>query len=402
MDVKPAAHRDELVDALRGVAVMGILAVNIFVFAWPFKISQSPIEIEQFGHTLEGPNEWVYRAMMVLFSFKMQFLFGLLFGAGVVYYARKFDHGPLRTGAALWYRRMGVLMGLGLLHAIGLWYGDILVWYAALGLAALWWVRRWPVGVQIAVGVVLILYGWLANLGLTQLATLQPSDAPESPWDPTTISNEIEAHTGGYLGALGHRVFMLLFMYLLFLPFLFMPYFLGVMLLGMALLRTGVLRGERPGVSLALAGGGLALGLPLSLVALWRMDALGYEAIGAGRWAAVVFMSGAPTALGYVGLFTWLFREGRLAPVTRLLAPVGRMALTNYLSQTVICTTLFYGYGLGYYAKLDFVAMGGVVGAIWLFNIVVSNAWLARYRFGPMEWLWRTLTYGRPPAMTRD
>lgn len=396
----PTRDRDAVVDALRGIAVMGILAVNILVFAWPSKVSMDPSLIAENGIAYEGAQVWSFGAMFVLFMYKMQFLFGLLFGAGAVYYARKFEGAGAREGTALWCRRMAVLLGIGLAHAIGLWYGDILVTYALVGLVALWWVRRWRVGTLIASGSALIALGWLLGGGFIFLLGVS-GDAPESPWDPSTFAAEMGAYGAGsgYLNGVTHRLFMLVFMYLIMLPLWFGPYFLGVMMLGMALMKARVLQGERPGVSAALAVVGLGVGLTGSVVAALIAEG-GWLGGNRGVGLTLHYVCASPTALGYIGLVTLALGGGRLSRVTGVLAPVGRMALTNYLLQTVICTTVFYGYGLGLFGRVGFVGLAAFVGCVWLVNITLSGVWLSRYRFGPMEWVWRSLTYGR--AVGRD
>lgn len=387
--VRPAQDRDLVVDALRGLAVMGILAVNIQMFSWPFEVAIDPSSMEQKGVAYATADVWVYRVIQTVFAYKMQFLFGLLFGAGVVYYGRKFDGGPLSRGAGLWYRRMGVLLGLGLLHGVGLWYGDILGTYAAVGLVALWWVRRWPVGLLVGVGAALIGFGWMTGGAFLWLVQIQPSQ----------FAVEMQAYgpESGYLDGLWSRLVSALFMYFFVLPVWMGPYFCGVMMLGMALLGSGVLRGERLGVSAALACAGLGVGVPGTL---WLVAAMTDEQGHGPLVMSLHYVFAAPMALGYVGLVTWVFGGGRLGWLMKLLAPVGRMALTNYLLQTVICTTVFYGYGFGLYGQVGFVGLAGFVASVWVVNIVLSSVWLSHFRFGPMEWVWRTLTYGRVVGAT--
>ncbi|MEO0483285.1 MAG: hypothetical protein AAF138_06640 [Planctomycetota bacterium] len=225
--VRPAQDRDLVVDALRGLAVMGILAVNIVVFAWPSKVGMDPRLIAESGLEYAGAERWVFQGMQTLFTWKMQFLFGLLFGAGAIYYGRKFEGGRLSNGAGLWYRRMAVLLGLGLVHAFGLWYGDILVTYAAVGLVALWWLRRLPIGAQVGIGFVLLAWGWALSFVVLGFFGME---SPEGQFDPTAFGYEMSKYGAGagYLDALVQRLWMLGFMYVFMLPFWWVPYFLDL------------------------------------------------------------------------------------------------------------------------------------------------------------------------------
>jgi Predicted membrane protein len=115
----------------------------------------------------------------------------------------------------------------------------------------------------------------------------------------------------------------------------------------------------------------------------------------------VAQLCGIPTSLGYAAALIWCVKAGVLRPVLAALEAVGRMALSNYFLQTILCTTLFYGYGFGLFAKVGYPALFGVAAAVWAVNIAFSLLWLRVFRFGPAEWLWRTLTYLRPQPMRR-
>ena len=169
------------------------------------------------------------------------------------------------------------------------------------------------------------------------------------------------------------------------------------MLIGMTLYRLGVLRGElSKRVYVAMSVVGLAIGLALI--------AYGGHLNAANEWSirTSMFLGALPNqlgsifvSLGYIGIIMRLLQSPLRNLMQATLAPVGRMALTNYLGQSVICTTIFYGHGLGWFGSVDRVGQMQIVIAIWAFQIVASMLWMKRYRFGPVEYLWRTMTYGR-------
>jgi uncharacterized protein len=170
----------------------------------------------------------------------------------------------------------------------------------------------------------------------------------------------------------------------------------GRMLIGMALLKLGVFSAERSKrfyLGLMLAGYGL--GWPFIALECSRLVKQNFGAdrlIGGFDWNEYFSIM---VALGHVGALIFIYKSGALAWLTRRLAAVGRMALSNYLMHTLICTTLFYGYGLRLFARLDRVQLMGIVIAIWAFQLWFSPIWLKYFRFGPAEWLWRSLSYGK-------
>ena len=138
-----------------------------------------------------------------------------------------------------------------------------------------------------------------------------------------------------------------------------------------------------------------AYGVALDFQFGWALDWSLLQGRQFNYWPSIA------VSLGYVGLVMLVCRSSRLRPVTRPFAAVGRTALSNYLLQTVICTTIFYGHGLGYYGSVDRVGQLGVVIGVWAVQLVVSPLWQQRYRFGPAEWAWRSLTYGERPVLRR-
>jgi uncharacterized protein len=177
----------------------------------------------------------------------------------------------------------------------------------------------------------------------------------------------------------------------------------GLMLVGMALFKWGILTGKRSSpVYAALIATGALVGIPLvaygvhcNFAADWSVDYSFFLGNQYNYWGSLLI------SIGYVGMIMIACRVSRLARITRPLAAVGRMALTNYLLQTIICTTVFYGHGLGQFSCFSRVEQILTVVAIWAVQLIVSPIWLKHFRFGPFEWLWRSLSYWRFQPMRR-
>lgn len=175
------------------------------------------------------------------------------------------------------------------------------------------------------------------------------------------------------------------------------------MLLGMALMKLRVLTGERSLRYYAiLAGTGYAIGLPLILAGILLNQSINYHPPRSLYVDQFNYFGSVAFTFGHAGLLIYLLKRDWLGPFRRPLVAVGRMAFTNYLMQSLICTTLFYGYGFGLFAQLDYAAQLVVVLAIWILQLVVSPLWLKHFLFGPFEWLWRSLTYWRLQPIRRE
>jgi uncharacterized protein len=223
-------------------------------------------------------------------------------------------------------------------------------------------------------------------------------------WQPTPerLEEELAVVRDGYLGIVAHRAPSAFVIHTVY----FLVFFLwrsgGMMVLGQALLKWDILTGARSHrFYLAFAIAGYAVGLPLVWIGLAQLEAIRFAVPQRFTLDLYNYFGSIAVALGHVGLLLWLFRMWPAASAFLRLAAVGRMALTNYLMQSLLCTTLFYGYGLNLFGRLDYAWQLVVVMAVWALQLVLSPWWLRRFRFGPMEWLWRWLTYGERPAMTR-
>ena len=389
-----APNRFQTIDTLRGFALLGILVPNIVSFAWPSAAYTNPAIISD-----ASPNHIAYQITSTLFLGKFMFLFALLFGSGVIMYARKFDdpaelnNTKLRTGAKLWYTRCAWLLVFGLIHSYLFWYGDILTLYALAGLTLLWWIRRINPKALLIAGLILYLLATLVMVlfAFFEHTALQAGHITinELELDPAF---EIAGYTGSFIDAFKARLPASIFMTFIAAPF-FVPALWGIMAIGMGLTRMGILTGERPiRFYLITAIIGIGLGLPTTIIAFQSTQST-IDIRPGNAWDTIAQAIGIPLAIGYGALVIALAKWTPARIITIPLAAVGRMALTNYFLHTLLCTTLFYGYGLGYFAKIEYPQLWLVVLGVWAINIIFSMLWLRFFTMGPFEWLWRVLTY---------
>ena len=394
--------RIDSIDVLRGFALLGILVMNIQLFAMPEAAYYNPTA---YGD-LEGANLYVWLGGRLLADQKFMTIFSMLFGAGIVLMtSRAAARGETRR---VHYRRMGWLAVIGLLHAHLLWAGDILFLYAVCGMLV-YPFRGLSPGRLLALGTATVAVAAAIFAGLQ--ASL-PSWSEEAlaevtlgAWQPTRaiMDETLATYRGGWLeqlpvrsaSALGFETFLLVIWGLWRAG--------GLMLIGMALYKLDVFSArcsQRFYASLIAAA--LVAGIPVEAygVALdfefgWALDWSLLQGRQFNYWPSIA------VGLGYVGLVMLACRTAALRAAARPFAAVGRTALSNYLLQTVICTTIFYGHGLGLYGSVDRLGQLGIVIGVWAVQLIVSPLWLRRYRFGPAEWVWRTLTYGTRPPLRR-
>ncbi len=397
-----ANDRIETLDVLRGFALLGILAMNIRAMAAPFSAYMYPYAL--FDYT--GASRAAYTFTAVVFDLKMMGLFSMLFGAGALLYAAK----PTETAqppTGLWFRRMGWLVAIGLVHAYLIWDGDILVPYALCGILVLWWVRRLPAWALVTGAVLMLSIGAALSVG-HGLAWDRMSDADRAQelamWTPTRA--QAEAQLAGLLGSypavVAHRAPFVVMAQTFYFAVFFLWRCGGMMLLGMALLKMGFLDGRKAERTYATVA---AVCVPAGLALAWygaaELERIRFampERTVADLWN---YAGSVLASVGYAAVLILIVKRGVLAALRRRLAAVGRMAFSNYLLQSVITSILFLGWGFGLAGRFDYAAQLGVVAAIWIFQLAVSPSWLERFRFGPAEWLWRSLTYRRRQPMRR-
>jgi len=415
----PPAERILLLDALRGLAVLGILLMNIIGFgllspSYSHPGFDVPIAL--------SPDLLAWATVEVIGEGCMRGLFSLLFGASLLL----FTTGEGAKDAAVHYRRMGWLLVFGLIDAyLLLWFGDILVCYAICG-ALLYPLREARAGTLLVLALLVALlstalYGALqlmlqaardaqetlaAGSGSAELAPAIQSAAAgwrefSAPYlaGPEAVQDELDRRQGSYTSAFAWNLPQVNSMLFFVNPVFLLWDALMMMLLGMALYRLGTLRGRASaGTVRWLMLGGFGVGLTVNGWEVTRAINSGLDIMstfGQLQWSYHLGRLG--MALGYLGLVAWLLRRGCLNALTRRLAAVGRMALSHYLLHSVVALFLFTGAGLGLVGELGRAQLYAVVLALWMLQLWLSPWWLARHRFGPLEYLWRLLTYLRIP-----
>ncbi len=412
-----AAERLTSLDAVRGYALLGILLMNIM--AWGLHLAAYDNPRIAGGST--GANLWVWVVNHLLFEGKMRALFSMVFGAGVIVLTSRLEARGINS-ADVYYRRILWLMLFGIAHAYLLWVGEILYPYALCGLA-LYPFRNLKARTLVIVAAVFVVLNSGAKVGQVyqqremkekaeRAARLekegrQPDEELASAkrrWEdmrrefqpgPAEIQRDAEQWRGSFAKVFKRRA-ELLMMFMHGAPY-YSPWnwdIWAMMFLGMALFKLGVFSGERSaGFYLKLAAAGYAIGLAANSFSAWNVIRIQFDAIERGFFATTYDLGRLSVGLAHAALIVLLSKLGLLRWITGPLAAVGQMAFTNYVMQSVICSTVFYGYGLGLYGKLQRYQLLYVVAAVCLFQLVISPIWLRYYRFGPLEWLWRSLTY---------
>ena len=374
------AKRIDAIDVLRGVALLGVMAINVVTI---FRVSIFERFLPQ--TRLESPiDRAVDTILMLAVDLKALALFSLLFGAGLAIQFERLANSGRRT--SLLVRRLAVLLAFGLIHLCLIWNGDILTEYALAGLIVLPFLfgPRW-----------LLAAASLASLGL--YLAMQAFPVPGL-WPSAAVMRQDihEAHriyaTGGFLDVLTFRLREIP----LFVPlhaYIFART-IGLFLLGAFAWRTGILQDRHPRLLSLIAACCIGLGAALILSHAGRL-------IAGGPIGSLVEPLGTILlALGYGAGIIGIANLERGKKLLGWAAPLGRMAFTNYLMQSVIFGWVFYGYGLGLFGRLGVTSALAIGVAVYIGQVFFSRWWLRRYRYGPVEWLWRTLMYGEAQPMS--
>jgi uncharacterized protein len=369
------AERIDAIDVLRGIALLGVVAMNVVTI---FRVSIfDRFLFPKPALSFSSIDSAVETILMLAVDLKALALFSLLFGAGLAIQFERLARSERRT--SLLVRRLVVLLAFGLIHLCLIWNGDILTEYALAGFIVLPFLfgPRWLLAVAA-----------LASLGLYIEMQVFP---PPGLWPGTVAiaqdvvdANRIYA-TGGFLDVLAFRLREIPLIAALHV-YIF-PRTIGLFLLGAFAWRTGILRNPSRHLLFSIAAACIGLGAALIL----------YHAGGlipSGRFRALAEPLG--TILLALGYGAGIIGIANLASGKRLLgwaAPLGRMAFTNYLTQSVILGWIFYAYGLGLFGRLGVTSALAIGVAVYFVQVPFSAWWLSRYRYGPVEWLWRTLMY---------
>ena len=415
-------ERIPVIDIVRGAALMGILLMNISGFSGPLEMYINPLMVG--NHRTYNLVAWVLR--WVLFEGKMRAMFSILFGAGVILLTERAARRGNPNVADIFLRRNMWLMLFGMVHCYFVWTGDILFWYGLTALLFLYPCRKVRPRNLFIAGLGVLLVGMASDgyytidqgrtrdkgLAAQALATAgkkltadQQDDLKK--WNDTVEKrkkdhdDDLKAMRGSYLDQLKARAE--------FAPKIEAEYYymfgftdvLGMMLIGMALYRTGFLTGQ---LNSRVYGwtilGGFLLSLPLTGIEAWGLIKDNFQP--ESSWWAVYQLGRITGALANVAVVVLVAKSGVAPWLMRRVAAVGQTALSNYLFTSIVCTLLFNGFGLGYYGKLEYYQLYAVVACVWILNLGLSPLWLRHFQFGPMEWVWRSLTYWRRQPMWRQ
>jgi uncharacterized protein len=378
---------------------LGIYIVNVQAFAMIPQAYQNSSLALDFGPDARA----AARLILVGFEGKFITIFSALFGAGMVLMAGRGDD-PARVD--LHRRRMGWLALIGVIHAYGLWFGDILLPYAVAGLLLVG-ALKWETARLVWVGLALtaatsLLFGLL----VLAAAVAPPEDYAEMIGDSWALTPEAaeswrETFRSNWL-ARAPRVIGYTFEAQMSTLVVFMPRIVGVMMIGMALFRSGFFSGGWSIGRLAAAAALAPIGLAGSWIGAEICFAANFDFLECAPGMLLGDVASAVQALGYAAIVMLLCRVPWLALVRAPFAATGRMAITNYLGCTVFSVLLFYGPpGLGQIGTFNHVGQVRLALLVWVFMLVFSTVWLAVFRFGPVEWAWRSLTYRRLQPMLK-
>jgi uncharacterized protein len=431
--LRPVSEQNRLldIDVLRGVALLGILVVNIPAFAMETYFSES------WRSDPSNINFWYRAVNYILFEGKMRALFSMIFGAGILLFVA--NKAPGWSTTRLFYIRMAWLILFGLIDAhLLLWIGDILYFYGVCGLIAYLFRKVKPVYLVLAVPIVSIV-GFVDGTMSRQenrdqlLAYREAKEAQDNKhvlskaqekaivdWreieknyypNKEQVAEETAKYKSGYstvASLLRPISWEVETKYLLDSVW----DALALMLLGIALYKWRFLSGEWTKKQYIItAAVGYGLGLPIAIFRFWYAlvhfknveMSIQHLADHAIYWVSLMYdFQRIFLVMGHVSVIILLLQSGVMKRLMHQLASVGRMALTNYVMQTVICTLLFFGYGFNLYAELEYYQLYFIVLSIWILQLWLSGVWLKNFHFGPLEWVWRSLTYWKTQPMRRQ
>ncbi len=424
-------ERIDIIDIVRGVALLGILILNIPYFAMEEYFS------EPWRQDTSNTNFWVNAVNTIFFEGKMRALFSMIFGAGIVLFTSNKEKSG-KSATWLFYKRMIWLTLFGLAHAhLILWLGDILYFYGLIGMLAFLFRKMKPKYLAMGVPIVSVI-GFVANtlfmqkirgqyldykeatelqdagkeLGEKELAALEVWEETRKEMIPN--KKEVVEHTalmkGSYSDVGSHirpKAWDGQTKYLIFSIW----DMLALMLLGVALYQWGFLTMKWTQAQyFKTIWIGYGVGLPLVIFSFVYNTkhfpnveaALKFIETHSINWVSLIYdFQRILIMMAHVALVIVLYQKGYFRRLINGLRAVGQLAFTNYIMHSVICTLVFFGYGLNQFAEWEYYQLYYLVIGIWIFQLVISPIWLKYFLFGPLEWLWRCLTYRRLQPFVR-
>jgi len=422
----PREERINSLDTLRGFALLGILPANVLFLGMYFAAANDPTVAG--GAT--GLNLVSWLMFRILVDGKMRALFSMVFGASVILLTSRIEERSGANAAAdIYYRRNLWLLLFGLAHAFLLFWGDILYPFALCALI-LFPFRKLPAKKLLIIGGLFIAFkaGWSAveayrqverrNLAVAADAAEKAGEKPTE--EQAEARKELEAvrkqrkpssedlekdakkWRGNPLQVIGARAKALAVWHAL-------PYYdpvnfdlWSMMFIGMGLFKLGVFSAARSYRLYAwIAIIGYLIGIPVNSYIAWLALKSNFDRVTFAITYVVYDVARLPVALAHMALLMMVCKAGALRWLMSRLAPIGQMALSNYVLHSLICAFVFTGYGFSLYGRLERYQLYYVVAACWAVSLIASPIWLRHYRFGPLEWCWRSLTYWKKQPMRK-
>ena len=406
-------ERYQSIDAVRGFAVLGILLMNIVGMGMP---TFAYVDPTYYGD-LHGANFWVWAVNFVVTDGKMRGLFTMLFGASMLLITDRAEGrkpGPMETH----FRRAFWLLLIGFVHAYVLFFGDILVCYAIAGAVAFFF-RKLPPRMLIGVGALILVA--LLTKGIVEaehIKALQAAiaggtatAAEAAQWQGLQLflnapksmgAEEIVNMRGTFLTALQSRFTAATIVQLGYLPLDAIPEAIGQMLIGAGLFRLGFFTlGWSSRAYATMIAIGYLIGVPVMVWLCWSTVQADFEPVQQHAFFALTAGPRPFIALAHASVLMLIIRAGALTGLVDRLAAAGRMAFSNYLMTSIITSFVFCGYGFGLYGQLERHELYYVVLGVWAFILLWSKPWLARFHYGPFEWVWRSLVLWKPQPFVK-
>ncbi len=422
-ELSPVAREERIrsVDVLRGFAVLGILLMNIVGFGFYAAAYVDPTVAG--GAT--GANLWAWTIMHVVADGKMRCLFSMIFGASAILLLTRLQASG--NAADVYYRRTFWLMLFGILHAYLLWYGDILYPYALCALL-LYPFRKLPGRKLLLIAAVLIVVNSAvyAAMGFAERSMLaagpaavrasqqgkqlteeqQSAKTDYEQWRkifrpiPEELQRDANRWRGNALSIIEARAKVVAF-------FHFVPYYAPMnldiwcmMFAGMGLMKLGVLSAQRSWRFYRnLLWIGYGIGIPVNLYTAFLIIRSNFDPVVYSFTNSIFDLARLLVAAGHLAAVMLVVKAGVLRWLSISLAAVGQMAFSNYVLQSLVATVIFTGCGFGLYGRLERYQLYYIVACVWVVELLVSRMWLEHFRFGPLEWCWRSLTYWKRHPM---
>lgn len=409
-------------DIARGIALCGILLMNITMFGLPRAYNDPSISG---GST--GPDLWAWITTTMFFEGTQRGLFSILFGAGMVIMCASLDRSTRPHAQDVFFRRNLWLVFFGIVHSfLLLWTGEILYYYGVTALFVYGFRNANPKTlIYLAIGGLLFNASWNGldtHNTLKKHSAFVAADSVKARGDSLTseqtkaieawqgvvkgakpdsaaIAKEIEMYQGSYLDIVVGQAprntrYQSWWLYRGFFDIW------SMMVIGIALFRLGLFSAGTPTRTyLLMAGVGYAVGLTTNYFETQTILQGDFSVLAFSRAGITYDLGRLAMTVGHLGVILLFCRASWGQWLRNGLAALGRMAFTNYIMTSIICAIIFYGFGFGLYGELRRHQLYYVVGAIWLFQLILSPWWLSHFRFGPLEYLWRWLTYGEKPRM---